>query len=161
MARLPVPVLGLLAALLLAGCGQENPKLIPQQDADALTSRVDAIQQACASGDRTTASAGVDAARQEVSQLPRRVDAKLKHNLRQWLTQIDERVSSDCAPEATPTPTETATATPTETETPTPTPTPTATETPTATPTPTETATAAPTVEPGGDGGVPAPGDGQ
>jgi membrane-bound lytic murein transglycosylase len=149
----------LLAAIPLAGCGKENPELIPQDRASALTSTIDEINSACDAKDTAKAKAAVEAANQQVSELPRAVDAELKRNIRQWLRHIDDRVDQDCAKqeESTPTaaPTATETATPEPTETPTPTP------TETATPTPTETPSATPTVEPPGDGGVLAPGDGQ
>jgi hypothetical protein len=163
MPRRPLLALGLLlAALPMAGCGSEDPELIPQNSASALTSTIDKISAACDDHDRDKAKAAIQAASQQVSELPRRVNADLKSNLRDWLAHIDDRVERDCKAkeeEASPTPS------PTATETPTPTPTPTATETATpeptetATPEPTETATPEPTVEPPGDGGVSAPED--
>jgi hypothetical protein len=153
--------LGLLLTVIpLAGCGRENPELIPQDRASALTSTIDEIGAACDANDTAKAKAAVQAANQQVSELPRKVNAKLKSNVRDWLNHIDDRIEQDCAkaeqatPTPSPSPTETATPTPTETATPTP--------TQTATPTPTQTATPAPTVEPPGNGGVLAPGnDGQ
>ena len=147
MPRRPLLALGLLlAALPLAGCGRENPELIPATRASALTSTIDRISSACDDHDPAKAKAAVEAANQQVSELPRRVDSELKSNLRQWLRHIDGRIDEDCA-EAKEKPTETATPEPTET----------------ATPEPTETATPEPTttVEPPGDGGVIAPEDGQ
>ena len=162
MPRRPPLVLGLLlAALPLAGCGSENPELIPTNRASALTSTIDEITSACDANDTAKAKAAVRAANQQVSELPRRVDSELKSNLRQWLRHIDGRIEQDCAkqeeetPTATPSPTETATPEPTETPTPEPTKTPTAEPTETPTPSPT------PTVEPPGDGGVIAPEDEQ
>jgi outer membrane biosynthesis protein TonB len=157
----PFLALGLLLAALAAGCGQEEQNLLPESRASALTTTVDEIEQACADQDPDAAHAAVTAANQQVSELPRRVDAELKRNLRDWLNHIDERVDRDCEPveeEETPTPTPT----PSPTETPTPEPTATATPEPTATPTPAPTeVTPEPTVEPPGNGGVPAPeGDG-
>jgi len=149
----------LLAAVPLAGCGSENPELIPQDRASALTSTIDEINAACDAKNTAKAKAAVEAANQQVSELPRRVDAELKRNIRQWLRHIDDRVDQDCAKEEESTPKPTPTATETPTPTPTETPTPTPTETPT--PTPTETPSATPTVEPPGDGGVIAPEDGQ
>jgi outer membrane biosynthesis protein TonB len=166
MPRRPPLALGLLlAALPLAGCGSENPELIPATRASALTSTMDEITSACEANDTDKAKAAVDAANQQVSELPRRVDSELKSNLRQWLRHIDDRIDEDCAKEEkekekekeTPTPTPTATETPTPEPTETPTPEP--TETPT--PEPTETPTPTPTVEPPGDGGVIAPEDEQ
>ena len=151
-----------LAALLLSGCGSDNPKLIPQQRAEALTATVDEIGSRTEAEDCDGAQSAVREAKNQVTELPSRVDARLKSNLSEWLDQLEEQVPKDCKPEPeeTPTPTETPTA---EKETPTPTPTPTVEEeTPTPTPTPTETPppeeTVAPPVEPGDSGGV-LPGD--
>jgi outer membrane biosynthesis protein TonB len=157
MPRRPSLALGLLlVAVPLAGCGSEDPELIPQTRASALTSTIDEIQAACDDNDTAKAKAAVRAANQQVSELPRRVDAQLKENVRDWLSHIEDRVDEDCkAEEETPTPTPSATETPTPTPTETPTPEP--TETPT--PEPTETPTPEPTVEPPGDGGVLAPED--
>jgi hypothetical protein len=165
MPRRPLLALGLLPAVIfMAGCGSENPELIPQTRASALTSTIDEISSACDAEDAAKAKAAVAAANQQVSELPRRVDAQLKRNIRAWLSHIEDRVDRDCKPkqqEETPTPT---TAAPTQTPTPAPTETPTETPTPkpteTATPTPTETPPPTPTVEPPGSGGVPAPEDG-
>ena len=160
MPRRPPLALGLLLAVIpLAGCGKENPELIPATRASALTSTIDEITSACEANDTAKAKAAVQAANQQVSELPRRVDSELKSNIRQWLRHIDGRIDQDCAkeeeetPTPSPSPTETATPEPTETATPEP--------TETATPEPTETATPEPTVEPPGDGGVLAPEDGQ
>jgi hypothetical protein len=161
MTRRAAPLLALGAAALLAvGCGQSNPKLIPQSNADQLTASVDEIQQACTSGDAADVHNKVADARNLVSELPRRTDDGLKSNLRSWLNHMDDRADRDCRPESTPTPSPTdtpsPTATPSPTETPTETPSP--TETPTETPTPSPTATT--TATPDSGGGVPAPGDG-
>jgi cell division septation protein DedD len=161
MPRRPPLALGLLlAALPLAGCGSENPELIPATRASALTSTIDEITSACDANDTAKAKAAVEAANQQVSELPRRVDSELKSNLRQWLRHIDGRIEQDCAKEERE---ETPTATPEATETPTPEPTETPTPEPTETPTPepTETPTPTATVEPPGDGGVIAPEDEQ
>ena len=158
----PSLVLGLLLlAVLAAGCGSEEPELIPQSDASQLTAAVDRIAQACDDEDASEARAAVDAANRQVSELPRLVDADLKRNLRDWLGHISDRVERDCEPEEeeeepTPTPTPEAT----ETATPEPTPTPTADETPEPTPTPEPTLPPeVPPVEPPGEGGVAAPED--
>ena len=163
MPRRPILALGLLLAVIpMAGCGSEDPELIPQTRASALTSTIDKITAACDAEDPAKAKAAVEAANQQVSELPRRVNADLKRNLRDWLSHIEDRVDSDCKAkeeeeEETPTPSPTESPTPTPTESPTPTPTETATPEPTETPAePTPTAT----VEPPGDGGVPAPEDG-
>jgi len=129
--------------IVLAACGQTNPHLIPQSNAQSLNAKADQIAAACAKGDRSGARQGIREARQLVESLPRSVSTKLKDNLGEWLTQINAGVG-DCQGEATPTPTETATEAPTETAT--EAPTETATEAPTEAPT--ETATAAPTTTP-------------
>ncbi len=158
MPRRPSLALGLLlVAVPLAGCGSEEPELIPQTRASALTSTIDEITAACDDNDTAKAKAAVQAANQQVSELPRRVDGELRRNIRDWLTHIEDRIDRDCKAEETPT----ATPEPTETPTPEPTETPTPEPTETPTPEPTETATPTPTVEPPGDGGVIAPEDEQ
>jgi hypothetical protein len=154
-------VLGLaLAALLLSGCGRENPRLIDQQRAEALIATVEDIGSRTEAEDCDGARSAVREAKGQVTELPSRVDSKLKDNLIEWLDHLDEEVPKDCQPE----PEETPTATPTvEEETPTPTPTPTVEEetpTPTPTPTATETPLPEPTVEPPPGGGVIPEGEG-
>jgi outer membrane biosynthesis protein TonB len=159
MPRRPTLALGLLLlAVLAAGCGREEQSLIPESRATLLTATVDEITAACDAEDPAKASAAVTAANQQVSELPRAVDAELKRNLRDWLNHIGDRVERDCEPKQEETPTPTATPEPTETPTPEPTETPTPEPTETATPVPTEPpAEPGPTVEPPGEGGVPAP----
>jgi outer membrane biosynthesis protein TonB len=159
MSRRPSLALGLLLpAVLAAGCGREEQTLIPPSRASQLTATVDQIAQACESEDPGKARAAVVAANQQVSELPRRVDAGLRRNLRDWLAHIDDRVGRDCEPEEEETPTPTPP--PTETPEPTPSPTETPEPTPTGTPTPAPTEVPPePTVEPPGEGGVPAPED--
>ena len=142
---------------LLAGCGSDNDNLIPQGDADQLSSLVAEAGDASAAGECAAAERAVRQAEQQLSGLPRRTDRNLKQNLRDWLDYLDQQIADSC--EATPEETPTATPTATPTETPTETPTPTPTETPT--PTPTETATPTPTVDPGtgGEEGPEEPGE--
>jgi hypothetical protein len=158
MPRRPILALGLLLAVIpMAGCGSEDPELIPQTRASALTSTIDEIKAACDAEDPAKAKAAVQAANQQVSELPRRVDRELKANVRDWLDHIDGRIDRDCKAEEE----ETPTPSPSPTETPTPSPTDTPTPEPTETPAPEPTETLAPeeTVEPPGDGGVLAPED--
>jgi hypothetical protein len=144
----------LAIAAVLAGCAQDNPNLIPPDQATALQSEVDRIQQACDDGDTIALRQAVAAADERVLELPSTTDRRLRNNLRAWLRQIARRAPEDCkGPDETPTATPTETAAPTVTET----PTPTATETPVPTPTATPTATAVPTQPPPEGGGVPAP----
>jgi hypothetical protein len=154
--RFPLLAAG-LCALVLAGCGSENPALIPQEDADQLTDLVSAAGDASAAGDCDRARQAVREAERQLSALPRRTSDQLKQNLADWLDYLDGRIARECEE---PEPEKTATPAPTETQTaaPTPTPTPTETPSPTPTPTPTETATPAPTAteDPGtGGSGVP------
>jgi hypothetical protein len=144
-----------LAAVLMTGCGQENPRLLRQTDADRLSSKVDEVSQLVSDGDCSEARDAVDEAKQQVTELPRSTSPRLRQNLTDWLDHLDERIPRDCENKAEETPT--ATTTPEATETATPTETPSPTETPTETQTPTETPTPTPTetVEPGGGTGVP------
>jgi hypothetical protein len=144
----------LVAAVLLAGCGQTNTALIPEDRAQALLDTVDQVQSACDDGDTQEAQKAVADLSASVNELPRKVDGKLKRNLRAWVTQVQRRIDRDCKAEETPTPSPTETETPTATET--PEPTETATPTPTVTETPAPTETAAPTETPD-TGGAPGP----
>jgi hypothetical protein len=160
MLRRRTGLLTLVVALLVAGCGSSNPKLLAQTDADKLNAAVDQIQQACDSGNAGQVRQRTQGTRDLIHGLPRRVDKRLTQNMNDWLDQIDKRAGRDCAgtsPTATPSATETpsATATPSPTETATPTPTETATPTPTATATATPSATA--TATPNTGGGTQAP----
>jgi cell division septation protein DedD len=150
----------LAAAALLAGCGQTNTALIPDDRAQALQDVLDQVETSCTDGDPVEAQRAVDDLSAQVNELPRKVNTRLKRNLHDWVGQIERRIDRDCEPaaEETPTPSPTQTETPEPTETPTETPPPEATETPTATPTATETP--APTTTPD-SGGAPAPGDEQ
>jgi hypothetical protein len=146
-----------VAVLLLSGCGSDNPRLIDQRRAEALTATVDEIGQRTSDEDCDGAQSAVREAKNQVNELPSKVDAKLRNNLNEWLDHLNEQVPKDCKPKAeeTPTPTET----PEETKTPTPTPTveevtPTPTPTPTVTETPPPEPTVEPPVEPGVSGGV-------
>jgi len=142
----------LLAALFAAGCGQSNPELIPQSNADALTATADKIQAACDDADRTAARREIRNSQREIDALPSRVSADLRKNLQDWVSQMQDRLADDCKDASEDEPTETPTPTETATETETAAPTETATET--ATQAPTETATEAPT-----DTATPAPTD--
>ncbi len=100
-------LLAALCAAVLGGCGQEeNPRLIPSQDADALRASVSAIGTAIDDGECETAEQGVEDARRQVGELPPRVARSLRTNLTEWLDQIEERIPEDCEtqPEETPTP---------------------------------------------------------
>ena len=161
MPRAAAPLLALAMAVVAAGCGQDNPKLIPTARAEQLTRAADAIEQACQAREPQAVRERVKRAGDLVDRLPRQVDRRLKDNLHAWLDHIDRRASDDCRrrPQRTPTPSPTATPTATPTPPPTPTPTPTPSPTPSPTPTPTPTPTPSPTetATPPSAGGVPAP----
>ena len=158
----------LAAAALLAGCGQTNQALIPEDRAQALLQALDDVERACDARKGQATQKAIDDLSAQVNELPPKVSAKLKRNMRQWVAQIERRADRDCQAEEkstpTPMPTETATPEPTETATATATATPTETATPTptrtATPTATATATATPTTT-ADSGGAQAPGDEQ
>jgi hypothetical protein len=159
MPRLLLLGLALAAALLLTACGATNAKLIPEDRAQRLKDSVDLVAQRVDDEKCSSADDALRRARNEVSELPRKVDPGLRDNLNQWLDQIASRIDDDCKPSETPTPSASATETPTETATPTETPTKTPTETPTETPSATPTPTVeVPTVQPPDSGGVD-PGD--
>jgi gas vesicle protein len=130
----------LIAAALLAGCGETNRSLIPEERAQAMLETLNSAETACNDHNTQDAQQAVDDLSAQANELPRRVDAQLKQNIQDWVEQINRRIDRDCEEaEETPTPT------PTETETPTPTERPTPTETP------------VPTEPPPDEGGVPAP----
>jgi len=98
--RLPLALgLALVAALLLTGCGSSNPELIPQDRADQLIQAVDDIGSRTGDEDCDGAEEALRDARNQVNELPRQVDAKLKRNIRQWLDQIASKIEADCKPE--------------------------------------------------------------
>jgi hypothetical protein len=145
MLRLLLLGLALAAALLVTACGSSNPKLIPADRAQRLKDAVDRVAQRVDDKQCSSAESALRQARNQVSELPRTVDRKLRDNLNQWVDQIASRIGNDCKPSNTPTPTPSETETPTET--PSPTKTPTETPAPSDTPTPTPSATPTPTVE--------------
>jgi hypothetical protein len=158
MRRRAMLLLALAAAVLIAGCGQTNEALIPDDRASAMQDLVDQIDSACSDGNVPEARRAVQEFDGQINELPATTDRKLRRNLRSWVNQVESGLGDDCqGAEETPTATPTDTATPEPTETATPEPTETATPEPTetATPAPTETATPAPTEEGGGTEGPP------
>jgi TolA-binding protein len=149
----------LIAAALLAGCGETNRALIPEDRAQALQDAIDQVESACNDHNVQDAQQASDDLSAQVNELPRRVDAELKQNLQDWSQQIDRRLDNDCEAEETATPEPTETATPEPTETATPEPTETATPEPTETATPEPTETPAPTETPDTGGTTGPPGD--
>jgi len=160
-----VPVVLLVAALIaLAGCGRDNPALIPTDDAERLTALVNEIAGQVQAGECETAAATAAELGDAIEALPDRVSNRLERNLGEWTERVQTRVPRDCEPaEPAPTPTPTPTPAPTEvpTEEPTPEPTPEPTTTPEPTPEPTAEPTAQPEPEPEPGDGPGVPGDGQ
>jgi hypothetical protein len=142
------------AVAFVAGCGQSNPELIPQSDAEKMLAAADKITAACEAADRSEVRRQLEVINREIDGLPRATDKALKENLAAWAERIEKRVTRDCRDEEeeeetpTPTPTETPTETATPTETPTETSTPEDTPTPTPTQAPTEEPTTPPTTTP-------------
>ena len=137
------------------GCAHENPHLLAQERADALTATVDEVAQLVADNDCAGARKAVAKAERQVAALPASTSRRLRRNLRAWLNHLDARVRADCTnakqrPTPTPTPTTTEPPTTTPTQAPTTTPTQAPTATPTSTPvaTPTRTRTATPSKPP-------------
>ena len=161
MRRRVVLLLALAAAVPVAGCGQTNKALIPDDRASALEDVVDQIDTACQTGDVPAAKDAVNQANEQINELPASTSRRLKRNLHDWVEQIDGRLDKDCQAEEKPTATPSETATPTETPTQTATPTETPTETATPTATATATATASPTATPTTGGATPPDDEGQ
>src|SRR5262245_8963353 len=164
--RSAVPILlaaalGVVCAVLVAACGGDDSKLIPQRDAEALKRYADRVGAAVDSQDCQTAAVEVQRAQDRIAELPRQVDDGLRANLEEGFQNLAQRAAregqgtTETNPTET-TPTETTTET-TETDT---TPTET-TETDTTTteapPTDTGTTEAPPTDTDTGGGGTEAP----
>src|SRR4051794_15955789 len=113
MFRLLLLGAALVAALCLSACGGSNPKLIPQDRADRLSSIADQIARRTDDHDCSGALAALRRARAQAAELPRRVDRRLKANIDAWLDQIASRIPEDCKPKASATPAATATQAPT------------------------------------------------
>jgi hypothetical protein len=88
--------LALALAVLMAGCGQDDAALIPEDRAQALVETVDQIESACANEDPIEARQLANEASAQVNELPRAVDDELQRNLRQWVRHIERRLDSDC-----------------------------------------------------------------
>src|SRR3954469_16502008 len=89
----------LVGAALLAGCGKTNTALIPADRASALQDTVNQVQDACNNHDAQAAQSALDEASAQINELPRKVDRRLKANLRDWVNPIERRVDRDCQEE--------------------------------------------------------------
>lgn len=159
-------VLPLLCALLLgvgtallAGCGGgDRANLLPAQDAQALKTQLQAVQQAASSRDCDLSQAALTRARSTVRSLPDAVDERIVERLLRGLDTLRAKTDDECAAPAevttTTVPTTTTPAVPTTTTTEEQPPTTTSTET--TPPTTTEPAPTAPAPDAGG-GVSPAP----
>jgi predicted small lipoprotein YifL len=146
----------LLAALAaLSGCGRDNPRFIPSEEATTLTARIDEAAQAAQSGECDDARSALRDAEEQVRALSPDVAVKLKRNLREWVDELQDRLSDTCKPKKTPEPSPTPSPTEVPTEAPTVAPAPTTAPTVAPTPTPAQTAVPELTVEPEAGGAVP------
>jgi predicted small lipoprotein YifL len=148
MRRSVMLVIALAAAASMAGCGQSDEALIPDDRATAMQDLVDQVDSACNDGNVPQARRAVQELEGQINEASS-VDRRLRRNLRSWVNQVERGLDDDCqgaeeTPTAEPTdtpspePTETPSPEPTETATPSPTPSPTATASPTVTASPTE-----------------------
>ena len=115
-------LLAVLAALLVAGCGDEDKPTIPAENADRL---VDLLRQArVQAGDQDRCGKLEDLVvqiRAEVEQLPGSVDRDTRRSLRSGVGNLEDLAREECANvETTKTETQTETAPTTETEPPPP-----------------------------------------
>lgn len=135
-------VLGIAAAAVLAACGaKENKALIPAGNAQGIERKVAALRDDVSSGQCGRVGGRLRDLRNEISRLPARVSVRLKSNLSEGATRLEETAASRCAENRTDT--TTVDTTPTVTEA---TPTVTTPATTTAPPETTSTATSTPTV---------------
>ena len=88
-----------LCAVALAGCGKENPKLIPQSDADRLTALVQEAGDSSAAGSCDAARRAVREADAQLAGLPRKTSRPLKANIRAWLDHLDGPLPLENQPE--------------------------------------------------------------
>ena len=168
--RSAVPILlaaalGVVCAVLVAACGGDDSKLIPQRDAQALKRYADRVGAAVDSQDCQTAAVEVQRAQDRIAELPASVDGGLRANLEQGFQNLAQRAARECQGTTTTTPTDTTTTETTPTDTTTTETTPTETTqtdtTTTETPPPTTTEQPPPTdtgTDTGGGGtGAPTP----
>jgi hypothetical protein len=156
--RLSLAAIAGVAAALLVSCGGSGKALIPGAHAGPLLSDFEAVRSAAenANGDCTATEAALRKTEEDFNSLPSSVDAGLRNNLHQGISNLRVRAHEMCIQPGTKSTGTTATTEKTTTTTTTPTTT-TSTET---TPTTTST-TPTTTTPPGPGGGTPAPGAGE
>jgi hypothetical protein len=123
--RSAVPILlaaalGVVCAVLVAACGGDSSKLIPQRDAQALKRYADRVGAAVDSQDCQAAAAAVQRAQDRIAQLPSKVDSGLRTNLEQGFQNLALRAARECqatTPTQPTTSTDTTDTTPTDTQT--------------------------------------------
>ena len=157
--RLSLAAIAGVAAALLVSCGGSGKALIPGAHAGPLLSDFEAVRSAAenANGDCTATEAALRKTEEDFNSLPSSVDAGLRNNLHQGISNLRVRAREMCIQPGTKSTGTTATTEKTTTTTTTPTTTTTSTET---TPTTTST-TPTTTTPPGPGGGTPAPGAGE
>jgi hypothetical protein len=119
--RSAVPILlaaalGVVCAVLVAGCGSDGSKLVPSRDADALKRYADRVGAAVDSKDCQTAAVEVQRAQDRIAALPAKVDSKLRTNLEEGFQNLAQQAARACAATTQTTQTTTDT-TPTDTTT--------------------------------------------
>jgi hypothetical protein len=155
------------ASSLLVGCGSGSEKLIPQGNANALNSNLDAIANAVTAGRCTATLRKLTDLRSDLNHLPATVDPALRHRLDEGYSRLQQQALEDCRANTTPktttetTPTTTTETTPTVTTETTTVTVPPTTTTPTTTTPPTSTTPPTTTTGTGGTivptGTVPSP----
>jgi hypothetical protein len=108
--------LGVVCAVLVAGCGGDDSKLVPSRDAEALKRYADRVGAAVDSKDCQTAAVEVQRAQDRIAELPAKVDSGLRANLEEGFQNLARQAARACAATTQTTPTTTET-TPTETTT--------------------------------------------
>src|SRR3954453_1957367 len=99
--RSAVPLLlaatrGVVCAVLLAACGSDNSKLIPQRDASALKRYADRVGAAVDSEDCQTAAVEIQRALARIAALPAKVDSGLRSNLEKGFQNLAQRAAREC-----------------------------------------------------------------
>jgi hypothetical protein len=91
------------AALLLGACGSndDSKQELTSATASSLRSKLDQVQQSVASRDCSGAATQATALRQQVQDLPSRVDGKLRDALDSSARRLETLVADQCEPDTT------------------------------------------------------------